>query len=306
MNALAKSLHEKAFAVSHDLRRVEARLLDVLQQIDRYCVYLDLGFSSLFQYVTQALGLSEATAYNFITVSRKAREVPQIQKEIEEGKLTVCKAKVIAPVVKQENALEWIEKAKSLPKAKLEKEVVRQCPEKKVAERASYVGEERLKLQLGISEELMEKLRRVKDVLSQKKRRAVSMEEALEAMAGDFLERHDPIVKAKRVLEKKSPHPQLFPGRVVSEKADSGVGIPLIAVPKATSSRVSLPAVTRHHVFLRDGGQCTFIDHEGRRCEQRRWLEIDHKVPVALGGNNEPANLRTLCSAHHRWRHRRA
>ena len=66
-----------------------------------------------------------------------------------------------------------------------------------------------------------------------------------------------------------------------------------------------IPAPVRREVWLRDGGCCSYVDpHSGRRCGSRFLLELDHIVPFALGGSSEPGNLRVLCAAHNRFRHR--
>jgi 5-methylcytosine-specific restriction endonuclease McrA len=53
-------------------------------------------------------------------------------------------------------------------------------------------------------------------------------------------------------------------------------------------------------VFERDGGRCTFVGDDGRRCESDWNLQIDHIVPYAKGGDNSPENLRLLCARHNR------
>jgi len=59
-----------------------------------------------------------------------------------------------------------------------------------------------------------------------------------------------------------------------------------------------IPAATRREVFARDSEQCTYVDTEGRRCESRTRLELDHIEPRALGGGDEPSNLRARCRSH--------
>src|SRR5689334_22206962 len=59
-------------------------------------------------------------------------------------------------------------------------------------------------------------------------------------------------------------------------------------------------AATRREVFARDGERCTYVDSEGRRCQCRTRLELDHIVPKALGGGDEASNLRVRCRAHNR------
>ena len=54
-------------------------------------------------------------------------------------------------------------------------------------------------------------------------------------------------------------------------------------------------------------GMLQLLDRRsGRRCGSRYLLQVDHVFPYALGGNAEPDNLRLLCAAHHRYRHRHA
>ena len=59
-----------------------------------------------------------------------------------------------------------------------------------------------------------------------------------------------------------------------------------------------IPSATRREVFARDGEQCSYVDSEGRRCECRTRLELDHIQPRALGGGDEATNLRARCRPH--------
>jgi hypothetical protein len=51
-------------------------------------------------------------------------------------------------------------------------------------------------------------------------------------------------------------------------------------------------------VWERDGGQCTFVDAEGRRCSERRFLTLEHTHPHALQGPSTVTNLSLLCASH--------
>jgi hypothetical protein len=59
-----------------------------------------------------------------------------------------------------------------------------------------------------------------------------------------------------------------------------------------------VPAEIRRIVSERDGDQCTFRSADGRRCEARSPLELDHIRPFACGGRTTVANLRLLCRPH--------
>lgn len=56
--------------------------------------------------------------------------------------------------------------------------------------------------------------------------------------------------------------------------------------------RESISAKKRTLVYRRDGYACVLC---GADDVQR--LTIDHRIPVALGGGDEPENLRTLCKS---------
>ncbi|HEX4926196.1 MAG TPA: hypothetical protein VFV50_19030, partial [Bdellovibrionales bacterium] len=128
-------IHEEALGAAREYRRAETKLLRVLQDVDICRAYLHLGAKSLFEYCTTLLGLSESVAYNFITVSRKAREVPKLQDEIESGRLSVSMARKIAPVLTPENQEHWIERAKTQTQKELEREVAKVSPAKAKRER---------------------------------------------------------------------------------------------------------------------------------------------------------------------------
>ena len=76
--------------------------------------------------------------------------------------------------------------------------------------------------------------------------------------------------------------------------------------PKRSASNIrAIPMAIKRRVWQRDDGRCSYVDpRTGRRCASRHLLQIDHEIPYALGGSAEPGNLRLLCFAHHRHRHR--
>jgi len=72
------------------------------------------------------------------------------------------------------------------------------------------------------------------------------------------------------------------------------------AVPAADRPKVTatIPAEVRREVWRRDGGRCAFVAADGRRCNSRWKLEIDHIQPQALGGSSMVDGLRLACRAH--------
>ncbi len=70
-----------------------------------------------------------------------------------------------------------------------------------------------------------------------------------------------------------------------------------VTPPLPSGQRVHLPLALQRSVWSKSQGQCEATTHQ-KRCSSRYRLQIDHKMPLALGGSNDPANLRILCFHH--------
>lgn len=81
------------------------------------------------------------------------------------------------------------------------------------------------------------------------------------------------------------------------EPERSGAGATGAGSRGGESSR-AIPAAVRREVWERDGGRCTFQAEDGRRCDSRWQLELDHVQPAARGGPATAANLRLRCRKH--------
>jgi 5-methylcytosine-specific restriction endonuclease McrA len=279
---LIESIDQKAIQAACNFKKSEALLVLAVLEVDSHKVFRELGFSSLHDYCLRRLHLSESNAFNVITVARKSAALPELKKEIVNGNLTVSQARRITPILTEENQALWIEKAKTLSQRNLEKEIAKERPQALTPERMRYVSGERLKLECGISEELMKKIKRVQDLLAKKHHKAISIEEALEATTELYLDREDPIRKAERSKNKSpdSSQPGLRKGK-----------------------RTSVPKPIEHQVMLRDQGRCTYVDARGGRCEETRFIQLHHRKEISQGGMHCENNLEILCFHHHRHRH---
>jgi len=70
---------------------------------------------------------------------------------------------------------------------------------------------------------------------------------------------------------------------------------------QTNSSSRYLPFDVRRFVYQRDGGQCRFVDGQGRRCPERHRLEYHHRHPFGLGGGSERDNICLMCGPHNRY-----
>lgn len=62
-----------------------------------------------------------------------------------------------------------------------------------------------------------------------------------------------------------------------------------------------VPAEIKRAVHERDGGRCTFVGDNQKRCDARDRLEFDHVQPIARGGQTTVGNLRLRCRAHNQF-----
>ena len=129
---------------------------------------------------------------------------------------------------------------------------------------------ERYKVQVTISRDAHDKLRRAQDLLRHvipNGDPAAIFERALSLLVDD-LER-------KKLAVAKHPR----------------------AATAATPGSRYVPAAVRREVWARDDGRCAFVGARGR-CSERGCLELHHLVPFADGGATDTANLQLRCRAH--------
>ena len=301
-------LHAKAIEISRRYSRNICELIDILQTLDTRKTFREYECTSLHNYAVKYLKLSEDVASTFITVARKAVKVPDLIKELQDNSITISNARKICSVLTMENQAKWFDLARTLTSNRLGQEIARVNPKAAVNERLTYVTGERLKLVVGDSEEFGNKLKRAQDLVSNSMQSAATFEQTLEAALELFLEKRDPLQKAKRHLAKKSLgaavtcDPKMEKSRDQHHAALRPVSRRINV--KSVTRRIPIAAQTTHQINLRDQGRCGHVDSDGNRCGNIRWLDRHHLVPVAHGGNNSVENLLTLCSNHHHLLHR--
>jgi hypothetical protein len=291
MTPFLESIHRQAIQAAGNYRKSESELLAILIKVLNHKVYFHMGYTSLFDYTVKELKLSEGTAYHFIGIAKKSKEVPEIKQAIDVGKITISNARRIVSVITPDNKDLWIEKAASLKQRELEMEIVKVHPKEFKKEIIKPIAEDRLELKIAINHELENKLRKIQNLISQKTSKPCSLEEAIDYLSTSFLNQNDPIQKAERILSKGAQENFKLSSRIKNN------------APKNNSTkRLPIPSKLKHEVNQRDRQQCTYI-HNGSRCSNQRWLHLHHIKPIAIGGENKINNLTTLCSGHHKFIH---
>lgn len=308
-------------ALLRDSRRVEAELIAHIGEVDERRLYAREATSSMFAYCTERLHLSEGEAYLRIQVARATRKHPVLLDMLTDGRLHLSGIGRLAPHLTVSNADELLKRAIDRSKREIEELVaelqprpdvsasVRKLPARPAPElRPDEVGvrsressqselrpdavegsvgdrsrpapiqplaPERYKVQFTASGEFREKLERLQALM----RTSVpdgDLAAVLEAAVSEKLQR----LEAKRFGKTKKPRKTLA-------QTDT----------RAVSRNV--PAAVRRTVHARDGGRCSFVDAQGRRCRARKHLEFHHHdYPYGRGGDHRPGNIRLMCRAH--------
>lgn len=150
---------------------------------------------------------------------------------------------------------------------------------------------ERYKVQFTATAELREKLRLAQDLLRHQVPDgdlAQVIDRALTALLRDLTRQKFAATDRLRERVTDLPH-EGSSDRWHSQKRESQGTV--------AGSRY-IPAEVRRAVWKRDGGQCAFVAHNGRRCTDRAFLEFHHVVPYRAGGEATVENIQLRCRAH--------
>ena len=282
-----------------DERKLLTSILRHLKEVEDRRLYLERGHSSLFAFITKELGYSESAAQRRIQAMRLMRDVPKVEEKIESGKLSLSVASQVQSFLRTEEKrsdegvmsmpekLQIIEKLEGTSSKRCERKLAEISPETKMPkEKERLISDERTLIQFVADEELMDGIERLKWLLAHRngERR---QDELFRILVELGLDKWDPERREARRAKRKTR---------ASHKS-----LPTSAVDNISSKhrRRSMPAAVRDEVWQRDEGRCQYKDPEtGRRCESRHAVQIDHVIPVARGGTNDPSNLRLLCRQH--------
>ncbi len=235
--------------------------------------------STTFPLYCESIGLSPQEGRELAAVAEAAEVRPEVFGLVAEGKVSVQKAALVAPLLldaaMQKPGEDWVAKASSLPHGDL-RDLVRQRREE-VAQ-----GTPTVPLRFCVSEKGRDDFGRCWDLASRKAGRGLTEGQAFETVCDDYLERHDPLREAVR-LEAKDKAEASLKGKALGTED-------LVSSPRSRA----IPAFTERSILREFGDRCMV---EG--CENRRFLDFAHIRPFRLGGRQVPANLIRFCKEHH-------
>lgn len=274
-------LNEKLLSLVRAERVRSSEILELINMANERRLYLESGCASLFDYLTKFLGYCESSAYRRMQAARLLREIPSLKEKLGSGRIQ------LSQMARLQSAAEAQDKPVSLAR---KREILRTLEGKTLEETKRVLAEtlpiagknqaqvvftkDHVQLTLCLSSEQFEKLQKVRALLSHSVPSG-SFEEVLEKLCEDKIKKKTELKHAPKDAQSK--------GR--------------------THINVNL----RKAIFAKYNYECQYRDPEtGHRCRSKHFLELEHILPLALGGSNAPENLTVLCRAHNQLKARLA
>ena len=298
-------------------RTMTIRVIHHLNEVQRRKLYLDLGYSSLFDCCVRKLKLSGTAAGRRIQAARCIRRYPDVLALLQSRELSLSTISLVEPVLNDANKDAILERVRGASHREVESVLCEYRPPVALRDRVRPVrvaspaaqdvdsvlldrecerlvpgvagrrvlSEQKMFVQFLASNELMELFEEVRNLLSGRKH-DMTFAEVLEIVLTEYRDRHSPVARRQR------------------RAANSGATCPDSRRREwnisANDHSRHIPNDVRDEVFTRDGGQCAYVARDGTRCQCRKGLQVDHITPFAAGGTHDPLNLRLLCGAHNR------
>ncbi|MBN8540952.1 MAG: HNH endonuclease [Deltaproteobacteria bacterium] len=304
-----------------DERKLDRQIVEYICEIESRRLYAELGFANIIDWLVKDLGYSESSAYRRMMAARAIRGVPEAAGKIEDGRLNlVTLAKVQSAIRREEKrtghrvSLETRSTMIAQTENKTLRETVRIAAEH-FPEAIQASGSQIFSTQIVLTDEQLALLERVRELRSHSNFGA-SLGEIVAAIANEYLDRNDPLrreVKPRSVVKEPRDTPI---GKTSAGGAAHSMEEPLSEISggspqggttvvfesdlrsRSGARRTSIAPSTRNFVRRRAGDACEYQGTGGQRCGSRFQTQMDHVIPVALGGKNDLTNLRLLCRTH--------
>jgi hypothetical protein len=295
-------------------RKITAEIIEHIQKIDQQKIYLQMGFANLYSFLTEYIGYSAASAQRRIEAARLLTSVPEVKESVKSGKLNLSQVALVAQSIRQKikespevtfnpsDKKALLERVKGLS-LENSKKIINQTLDLEVKnfEKQTIQSNESVRLELTLTKDQSEMLKKVKSLMSHVNPNA-SVAEVFEYLAKDYLKRKDPeFMKAHSEAGLASALPTTSVAEVDSRQNHKY--LKLLIPNNRNKKRKTISAKIKRLVWKRDQGQCQhFNSTTGKLCGSNHLLEYDHIKRFSHGGDESAQNLRLLCKAHNLWR----
>jgi hypothetical protein len=306
-------------------RHAMADFLLALAEFDRRRGWIQLGYSSLFTFLTGRLELSKAAAFFRFKAAGLIQRYPEIVAPLRDGRLCITTMASLARVLTPENSAAVLPRFFHLSKQEA-KGIAAEFlpvanPPRRTVVTTVLVAPIANPPETTSQTVFLDEPNPPKEGPMPSKDPVVALEPAMRVEPLTATVRRVHLTVSDAFLEKleaaRLALSHSMPGASEEDVLAAGLDLllardaknkALVEKPRSTTAEVAdapefdrVSAAARREVWRRDGGACQWLLDSGGVCGSRLRVELDHIIPVALGGRSVIGNLRLLCDCHNRW-----
>jgi hypothetical protein len=309
----SQELTGRLYSLRVEERELLVEFLACLGELDKRKLYSELGFSSLFAYCMEHLGLSRSGTFRRTTAARLLMRFPVIAARLADGRLTLTNLVELRDVLCEEGLGEILDRAAgrtedevkvlaaSLRPRPAPPDLFRRLPAHEPCSSSLELAS------MGMEttspppptpsppspsrppsrlEPISEELRVLRVTVGREF--AEDLERVRAALSHVIPDRglekvlHECIRRTLRDVERRRAG-----GKARGATATSADG-----------RKRYIPAAVRREVWRRDEGRCAFVSADGHRCASTHWVQFHHVVAHAKGGLSTVSNLSLRCASH--------
>lgn len=268
-------------------RRSLDQIYEHINEVYRRELHLTLSYGSMKNYLVKKWNYSERDAYRKIDGARLLKDVPELSQQIKIGKINAdCIGELSRAVKEKERATG--EKVSPTQKTELvalisgksvneSQQVLAQVLDIKVKEFDSkrIQKDNSVRLQGSICPEVYEQFKRCQEHAAHKIQQN-NMTHSLESML------------------------KIFTDLYIQEH-----GLNETSNTTFAKTNKTITPKTRRFILLRDKCCQHKNPFTGQLCGSKHFLQVDHKIALWAGGDNNPSNLQALCANHNQHKYRK-
>lgn len=244
-------------------REISLKVLHHLKEIERRRLFADLGYGSLFDYAVRELHYSEPSAARRISAARLLKEIPEIEKKIENGTFSLTNLSMASQLFRNEDIKDVASKKEILKqiegttKKECELVLMTMVPPTDIPKPSERrITQDIHRVNWNLSDETYKMFEEIKN---RNASRRLNQDQLLQEVFSFSLKEYARKHNAKFTTPVAEPCNERY-----------------------------VPADLKKYIFTRDKGKCT-------NCGSIHKIQYDHIIPFALGGKTSRQNLRLLC-----------
>lgn len=278
-------------------RRTTTTVIEHVAEAINRKSFVDWGYTSIYEYLTRGLQLSERSAYRRVQAAHALIQIPEIKTQIETGALNLSQLVAVQTAVRNEQKVngpvsvetkrEVLTELLNKTGIETQKIIDAKFEPQRTYQLEKHKQDDSVELTVRLPKDVYAKFQRIKELLSHSIVDG-NWSDILSHLADEELKRRDPMRKARTLRQDRiSPSASVLPAQPSN----------------SSQTRKSLRQTVRRFIFQRDHF-CQYKNPDGSRCGNRYQLEVDHIHPKFAGGLDSVENLRLLCRVHNQARYR--